>query len=502
MPPTRQLPIAVCMIVRDEEHNLPEALASVSAFASEIVVVDTGSRDRTVAVAESFGARVLRFAWCDDFSAARNVCLAAVRAEWILSLDADQRVDPRALPALEAAVKRRVHGQLVRISLVDDTPTRPELGSYTALRLFRRDPRIRYTGRVHEDVAPSLAALGQTEWPDARVTLIDIGYADPSERARKRDRNLALLERALEEAPDDVFLAWKLAQTLPPDRADERDELLAQAAGAVVAMSPRARAELPFVPPLIAARVASLTRLGRLVEAAGLAAGLADELGGTSRFTAGVALARAGDLGRAREQLSRYIAEARDASGVVPVHPDPEASRAVGALWLADVLRQAGALAAAEASVAEGLRGASEAEQLALGCERVRILIAARRISEAMAALDLLGRAPPKGVPLQPLMLVSAELALATGDLPGARTLAEAAFGPNDDRPAALLATLDLTTRGVQNERLTPWLTRIAGLRHETLAVRAAIATRLGQPLDIPLPEASKARATRLAAVR
>jgi hypothetical protein len=502
MPPVRKLPIAVCMIVRDEARNLPEALASVAPFASELIVVDTGSADQTVAIAESFGARVLRFTWCDDFSAARNVYLDAVSADWVLSLDADQRVDPRSIPALADAIKRQVLGQIVRISLVDDTPARPELGSYTALRLFRRHPRIRYSGRVHEDVSPSIAALGARDWPDARVSLIDIGYADPAERQRKRERNLALLERAVAEAPHDHFLAWKLAQTLPPEQAPACRALLAQTATAVRAMTPQARAELPFLPPLIAAHVAALTAEGDLVAATEAATALAEALGGTARFTAGVALARAGRLAEARDQLTRYRAEATRLGPNVATHPDPDASPAAAALWLAEVLRQAGDPTGAEATIQAGLRGASPTLQLALGCERVRLHLAARRLPEAAAALDALGRAVPKGAALQPLMLVSAEVALASRDLAGARALADAALDPRDDRAAALLATLDLAGRATPPERLAAHLARVPGLRHETLAVRAALAARLGKDPGVPLPAASQARAEALSGRR
>ena len=86
------LPLSVCMIVRNESHHLPKALASVKGIAAEIVVVDTGSTDDTVSIASAMGAKVLHFAWIDDFAAARNAALEAATQPWILSLDADQRL--------------------------------------------------------------------------------------------------------------------------------------------------------------------------------------------------------------------------------------------------------------------------------------------------------------------------------------------------------------------------------------------------------------------------
>jgi glycosyltransferase involved in cell wall biosynthesis len=83
--------ISLCMIVRNEERKLARALDSARDWVGEIVVVDTGSTDRTVEIAESYGARVIHFPWCDDFSAARNASLDAATNEWALVLDADEQ---------------------------------------------------------------------------------------------------------------------------------------------------------------------------------------------------------------------------------------------------------------------------------------------------------------------------------------------------------------------------------------------------------------------------
>jgi cellulose synthase/poly-beta-1,6-N-acetylglucosamine synthase-like glycosyltransferase len=101
---THQLPISVCMIVRDEEIHLPDALASVRSIAEEIIVLDTGSVDRTVEIATAMGARVLTYDWQDDFAAARNVSIEAARHDWILVLDADQRLAPDMYSMLSRAI--------------------------------------------------------------------------------------------------------------------------------------------------------------------------------------------------------------------------------------------------------------------------------------------------------------------------------------------------------------------------------------------------------------
>ena len=85
--------VSLCVVVRDEEELLPGCLEAAAPAADEVVVVDTGSTDGTVAVAAGFGARVLHVPWEDSFSAARNVALAAARGDWILFLDADEHLE-------------------------------------------------------------------------------------------------------------------------------------------------------------------------------------------------------------------------------------------------------------------------------------------------------------------------------------------------------------------------------------------------------------------------
>src|SRR5262245_45665044 len=81
--------LSLCMIVREAARSLPEALASVQPFADEIVVVDTGSVDRTRNIAQQYGARLFDFVWRDDFSAARNYSLQQATGNWIFWMDAD-----------------------------------------------------------------------------------------------------------------------------------------------------------------------------------------------------------------------------------------------------------------------------------------------------------------------------------------------------------------------------------------------------------------------------
>ena len=98
--------ITLCLIARDEEAMLPACLESVRGAVDEIVLVDTGSRDRTVEIARAAGAKVVEQAWRDDFSAPRNEALRLATGQWVLQLDADERLAPGAGERLRVEVGR------------------------------------------------------------------------------------------------------------------------------------------------------------------------------------------------------------------------------------------------------------------------------------------------------------------------------------------------------------------------------------------------------------
>ena len=203
--------LSVCMIVRDEAGDLPAALWSVKRIADEVVVVDTGSTDDTPQLAASLGARVLHYAWTDDFAAARNVSLGAAEGEWILYLDADEIVPPESEPKILRAISGKADAYFVRIeSGVDSSAGKLFVSFYP--RLFRNMDNLKFEGRVHEQIYPSLERLG------ARVEVSDIaikhsGYAaGGDELAAKARRNAVMLEQQLAEKPDDALAMFHLGE--------------------------------------------------------------------------------------------------------------------------------------------------------------------------------------------------------------------------------------------------------------------------------------------------
>ncbi len=110
--PKKAKTLSVCMIAKNEEENLPRCLKNLQPIANEIILVDTGSTDRTKEIAHAFGAQVFDFPWNDDFSAARNFSLSKANGQWILVHDADEIISPKDYEKLRAIVHKKFQNQL------------------------------------------------------------------------------------------------------------------------------------------------------------------------------------------------------------------------------------------------------------------------------------------------------------------------------------------------------------------------------------------------------
>lgn len=207
--------VSLCMIVRNEEHHLPDCLRSASDLFQDMVIVDTGSTDGTRAVAESFGARVFDFPWPDSFGAARNESLRHARGKWIMWLDADDRLDEENRGHLAAVLdnlgdERDAYAIKVRSVL---NAERSAFRLLDQVRLFRNLPSIRWDYRIHEQILPAVNRTGGVvRWTN--VIVDHVGYVDASARRGKLERNLRLLEMDHAERPDDGFTLFNLGWTL------------------------------------------------------------------------------------------------------------------------------------------------------------------------------------------------------------------------------------------------------------------------------------------------
>ena len=210
--PAEGLTLSLCMIVKDEEEMLPRCLAAVRDAVDELVIVDTGSKDRTREIALEFGAKLIDFEWTGSFSDARNVSFDAATGDWLMFLDADEVLvegDGERLRALTGQTWREAHYLLETNhtgTLEDGTAV-----THNALRVFRNRPGLRFEGRIHEQIAQHLPAFLPERLAVSDVRIDHYGYLGAVRDAKEKSRrNIELLERQVAEGLDSPFLAFNL----------------------------------------------------------------------------------------------------------------------------------------------------------------------------------------------------------------------------------------------------------------------------------------------------
>ena len=251
--------VALVVIARDEGARLGRLLASVRPVVDRMLVLDTGSVDDTVAVAVAAGADVRHFAWCDDFSAARNAALDAAAADWHLVLDADEWLAEGA--GAIAALRDMAPGFVGTLEVRSDFDGAAGAGAVQASRgrLSRVLPgSVRYAGRVHEQPQHALPVRALP------VVAGHDGYRADA-LARKRGRNRALLEAELRDRPGDAYAWYQLGK----DAAVYDDHARAEQ-GFAQALA-LCRGDEPWRHDLVARRLFTLKRLKRHDEGLALA---------------------------------------------------------------------------------------------------------------------------------------------------------------------------------------------------------------------------------------
>jgi len=195
--------LSVCLIVRDEEQVLSRCLDSVQALADEIVIVDTGSADRTVAIARRYTDKVFFHPWNNDFSEARNVALDYATRDWVLQIDADEVLEQEDVPLVRQVIEGEGYSAAY-VALYNVLPDGFSRHYYP--RLFRRE-KAHYEGTVHNQLIYDGPAI---------ITEIRIhheGYNLSREAmVRKYRRTEALLQRHLQHHPDDLTAAAQLVR--------------------------------------------------------------------------------------------------------------------------------------------------------------------------------------------------------------------------------------------------------------------------------------------------
>lgn len=202
--------LSAAMIVRDEASRLAACLRSIRGLVDELVIVDTGSTDATVSIAESFGARVHVHPWNGNFAEPRNIGLDLARGRWILYIDADERLRPVS-PVRVRTMLAEATELALRVRL------RPFAGAtpYWEYRLWRSDPRIRFAGVIHEKMTPAIAEVAAADGltvGESELFLEHVGY--DGDQTRKHHRNLPLLRAQLAADPNSSYNWAHLGEVL------------------------------------------------------------------------------------------------------------------------------------------------------------------------------------------------------------------------------------------------------------------------------------------------
>ncbi len=203
--------LGVAMIVRNAGATVERAIRSVLSVAQQIVVVDTGSQDKTASICSRLGCEIYFKKWTDDFSEARNHALNFMRTDWILSLDADEELDVDSFLKNKFFLNNENAGG-IKVKIVNlleqDKPDYQTVHTYS--RLFRNNQEIRFEGRIHEQISDSIISTG-LEIIDSDIIIRHYGYIQTGQE--KIDRNRELLEKELQSKPEDVWYNYHLAET-------------------------------------------------------------------------------------------------------------------------------------------------------------------------------------------------------------------------------------------------------------------------------------------------
>ncbi|MGG3887081.1 glycosyltransferase [Brevibacillus panacihumi] len=216
--------ISACVITKNEENNLSTCLDSLKSVVSEIIVVDTGSTDRTVEIAKNFGAKVFLFEWKNDFAAARNYAIEQAKSDWIIFLDADEYFAPDCIKEVPLAI-REAHTRNMDMIISMMSNIEKKTGELTMsnlqIRIFKNDPKIRYVGAIHERLVKH-NSQAKTLDAQKKITIIHTGYSEEDLKVKEKgNRNLSILLNELEKRPDSFDLLFYISESYLLDKKFE-----------------------------------------------------------------------------------------------------------------------------------------------------------------------------------------------------------------------------------------------------------------------------------------
>lgn len=205
----KQINIGAAIIVKNGEATLERMLRSIFPFCWQIVIVDTGSTDKTTSICTRYGAEIHYFQWVDDFSAARNHSLGLMRTDWILIIDADEELDRESFSKNLFLLENDIT-QGINTILQNKVDNGNALSNHRFTRIIRNNPNFRFEGKIHEQIRPSIEKAGGLII-ESDIIIHHFGYAAPNPEKFKRNRDF--LEKELSEKPADGWLKYHLAET-------------------------------------------------------------------------------------------------------------------------------------------------------------------------------------------------------------------------------------------------------------------------------------------------
>lgn len=271
--------LSLCMIVKDEARRLPHCLKSVQGYVDEMIVLDTGSQDETMAIAQQLGAQVDTIPWTHDFAAARNQSIARATGTWILVLDADETLTPAGQTLLtslrtEKAADMQPLDTILSINLLRHEVDAAQSPYSSVSRLFRNHTKIQFQRPYHESIDDSVMAILATEphwqildWP--AIAIDHGGYqAEAITQQNKFHRAEQAMVAYLAQHPEDAYISSKLGALYTEQGQWEQGQALLQQGLAAAPTDPYTTYELYYHLGIAARAIGQLQQAANAYEAA------------------------------------------------------------------------------------------------------------------------------------------------------------------------------------------------------------------------------------------
>lgn len=203
--------ISLCMIIKNEEDTLDKCLNSIKHCVDEIIIVDTGSDDKSKEIAFKYTDKVFDFEWCDDFAKARNFSISKATNSWILVLDGDEIVTDFNKATIEkfCEVNEDKVGRIFRCNVYEDKFGTKKYNE--RVNRFFNKKYFKYDGIIHEQIVGISGEIYSTENIDVYTN--HVGYSQAIlHKTNKVERNIKLLKRALADNPNDCYLYYQLGK--------------------------------------------------------------------------------------------------------------------------------------------------------------------------------------------------------------------------------------------------------------------------------------------------